>query len=87
MRPGWGPRPGWRPAYYNRGWYGGNYWPAAAGVGLGLVGAAAIANSGYYYANNGYYANGYAQQCWLERRTVRTGYGPRVINVRVCPHY
>jgi hypothetical protein len=90
FRPGVRPvvRPGWRPAYHNRGWYRGGYWPAAAGVGLGIVGAAAIANSGYYYANDGYYSNGYAaQQCWLERRTVRTSYGPRVINVRVCPHY
>jgi hypothetical protein len=90
VRPGFRPvvRPGWRPAYYNRGWYGGNYWPAAAGVGLGLVGAAAIANSSYYYANDGYYgAAAYPQSCWLERRTVRTGHGARVINVRVCPHY
>ncbi|MFN3891835.1 MAG: hypothetical protein ACK4MV_15680 [Beijerinckiaceae bacterium] len=90
--PGWGPRPpGWRPRppYYRGGWYGGYYpyWPAAAGVGLGVIGAAAIANTGYYYANDGYYADGYAQQCWLERRAVRTNYGRRVINVQVCPAY
>ncbi|MDP2358171.1 MAG: hypothetical protein Q8M31_19205 [Beijerinckiaceae bacterium] len=79
-----GVRPGvWRPgrSYSRGGRY--PYWPAAAGVGLGLVGAAAVANSGYYYANGGYGA----QQCWLERRTIRTNYGRRMINVRVCPVY
>ncbi len=84
-RPGVRPgvRPGnWRPRpYYRGGRY--PYWPVAAGVGLGLVGAAAVANNGYYYADGGYGA----QQCWLERRTVRANYGRRVINVRVCPVY
>lgn len=78
--PGWvaGPNWGHRPIrrHHNR------HWPVAAGVGLGLVGAAAVANSGYYYAGSGY-----QQQCWLERRTVRGHYGHRVINVRVCPTY
>ena len=78
IRPG-GYRP--RPAYYRGGRNA--YWPAAVGLGLGLVGAAAVANSGYYYANGGYGA----QQCWLERRTIRANYGHRVINVRVCPAY
>ncbi len=73
--PQWGHRPLRRS--HNR------HWPVAAGVGLGLVGAAAVANSGYYYAGGGYRQ----QQCWLERRTIRANYGHRVINVRVCPVY
>ncbi len=71
----WGHRPVRRN--HNR------HWPVAAGVGLGLVGAAAVANSRYYYTSGGYSP----QRCWLERRTVQAHYGHRVINVRVCPVY
>lgn len=86
----------YRPAVRHAGWHHGQqwshrplrrshnrHWPVAAGLGLGLVGAAAVANSGYYYTSGGYSP----QQCWLERRTVRAHYGHRVINVRVCPVY
>lgn len=81
MRPG---HPQHRPPYYNHrrwprygGWYGGYpYWGVGAGLGLGLATAA-------YYANDGYYAD----DCWLERRWVRTAYGRRIANVRVCYGY
>lgn len=81
-------RHNWRPAYNARPVYhhrrGNNrYWPVAAGVGLGVLGAAAVANSGYYYTH----ANSYPTQCWREQRSLRDGFGNRVINVRVCPEY
>jgi len=84
-----------------------NLWPVAAGVGLGVVAATAIANSrpryvqqphypsayntNAYYTNAYYtdprYANAYNGECWLEQRTVNTGYDRRVMTVRVCPHH
>jgi hypothetical protein len=62
-RHGWG----YRPGYYRHGYYGGYYRrgynpgaAAAAGVGLGLLGAGLAASSGGYYGGYyPYYGGGY----------------------------
>jgi hypothetical protein len=66
-RYGWGPRPGWRGGYYRHGYYGGYYRrgynpgaAAAAGVGLGLLGAGLAASSGGYYGGYYPYYGGYS---------------------------